>query len=99
MLCQTHIDEALPGDDVWGAAIVDEDVTYVASGEVHGVFAYVCADDEGDVMWVVLKSKVRFGECDWDMGPGGAEMLAFAHMRDCAEIFFPLLLRLVDRLV
>ena len=53
----------------------------------------------GSLWGVMLKIKVGFGECDWDVGPGGAEMLAFAHMRDCAEIFFPLLLRLVDRLV
>ena len=50
-------------------------------------------------MWVVLKPEVGFGESDWDVGPGSAEMLAFAHMRDGAEVFFPLTLCLVYRLV
>ena len=50
-------------------------------------------------MRVVLEPKVGFGEGNWDMGPGGAEMFAFADMRDCAEVFFPLTLRLVYRLI
>ena len=35
-------------------------------------------------MRVVLKPEVGFGEGDRDMGPGSAEMLAFADMRDGA---------------
>ena len=99
LFCQAHLDKALPGDDVCGATIIDKDATYVIFGEVHGVFADVCADDEGDVMWVVSKSEVGFGECDWDVGPGGAEMLAFAHMRDGVEVFFPLPLCLMYMLI
>jgi len=50
-------------------------------------------------MWVVLKPEVGFGECDWNVGPGSAEMLAFADMRDGAEVFFPLMLCLVNWLI
>ena len=50
------------------------------SYEVYGVLADVGLDDEGVVMWAVLKPEVSFGECDWDMGPGGTEVLAFVHM-------------------
>ena len=50
-------------------------------------------------MWVVLKPEVGFGECDRNVGPGSAEMLAFADMRDGAEVFFPLTLRLVYWLI
>ena len=96
---QPHLDEALPGDDVCRAAINVEDTSYVVSCEVHRVFADVGLDDEGVIMRVVLKPEVSSGECDLDMGPRGAEMFAFAHLRDSAEVFFPLLLRLVYRLI
>lgn len=96
---QPHLDEALPGDDVCRAAIIDKDATYVVPCKVHGIFADVGLDDEGVVVWVVLKPEVGFGSRDWDMGPRGAEVFAFAHMRDSAEVFFPLPLRLVYRLV
>ena len=99
LFCQAHLDKALPGDDVCGATIIDKDATYVIFGEVHGVFVDVGSDDEGVIMRVVLKFEVSFGECDWDVGPGGAEMVAFTHVRDCVEVFFPLSLRLVHRLV
>jgi hypothetical protein len=33
------------------------------------------------------------------MGPRSAEMLVFADMRDCAEVFFPLTLCLVHWLI
>ena len=33
------------------------------------------------------------------MGLGGAEMFAFADVRDCAEVFFPLTLRLMYWLI
>ena len=56
-------------------------------------------DDEGVVVWVVLRPEVGFGKHDWDVGPGSAEMLAFEHMRDGAVVFFPLMLCLVYRLV
>ena len=50
-------------------------------------------------MWIVLKPEACFGEGDWDVRPGSAEMLAFADMRDSAEVFFPLTLRLVYWLI
>ena len=50
-------------------------------------------------MWVVLEPEVSFGEGDWDMRPGTAEMLAFADMRDSAEVFLPLTLCLVYWLI
>ena len=50
-------------------------------------------------MWVVLKPEVGFGEGDRDVGPGSAEMLAFADVRDGAEVFFTLTLCLVHWLV
>ena len=50
-------------------------------------------------MRVVLKPEVGFGEGDRDMVPGSVEMLAFADMRDGAEVFFPLTLCLVHRLI
>ena len=43
-------------------------------------FADVGSDDEGVVVWVVLKPEVGFGERDWDMGRRSAEVLAFTHM-------------------
>ena len=98
-LCQTHLDEALPSENVCGAAVVDKDPTYVVSREVYRISANVCTDDKGVVMRIVLKPEVGFGEGDWDMGPGSAEMLAFADMRDSAEVFFPLTLRLVYWLI
>ena len=50
-------------------------------------------------MWVVLRPEVGFGEGNWDMGPRSTKMLAFAHMRDSAEVFFSLTLRLVYWLI
>ena len=50
-------------------------------------------------MWVVLKPEVGFGECDRNVGLGSAEMLAFADMRDGAEVFFHLTLCLVHWLI
>ena len=50
-------------------------------------------------MSVVLKPKVGFGKSYRDMGPGGAKMFAFADMRDCAKVFFPLMLCLVHWLI
>ena len=96
---QPHLDEALPGDNIYRAAIVDEDATNVVSCEVHGVFAYVGMDDEGAVVWVVLKPVVGFEKRDWDMGPRSVEMLAFAHMREGVDVFFPLSLHLVYMLI
>jgi len=85
----------LPGEDVCGAAVVDEDPTNIVSCEVHGIFSDVCSNDEGIIVRVVLKSKVGFGEGNWDVGPRGAEIFAFANMRHCVEVFFPLTLRLM----
>ena len=77
LLCEPHLQEALPGEDVCGAAVVDEDPTNIVSREVHGISSNVCSNDEGIIVRVVLKPKVGFGEGNWDVGPGGAEMFAF----------------------
>ena len=50
-------------------------------------------------MRIVLEPEVGFGEGDRDMVPGSVEMLAFADMRDGAEVFFPLTLCLVHLLI
>ena len=50
-------------------------------------------------MRIVLKPEVSFGEGNWVVGPGGAEMFAFADVRDGAEVFFPLTLCLVHWLI
>ena len=42
--------------------------------------ANVCMNDEGVVVWVVLKPEIGFGKCNRDMGPRGTEVFAFAHM-------------------
>ena len=99
LFCEPHLHEALPSEDICRAAIVNKDPSYIVSSEVYRVSANVCMDDKGVVMRVVLKPKVSFGKCDWDMGPRGTEVFAFAHIRNCAEVFFPLTLHLVHRLV
>jgi len=99
LLCEPHLQEALPGEDVCGAAVVDEDPTNIVSREVHGISSNVCSNDEGIIVRVVLKPKVGFRKGNWDMGLGGVEMFAFADMRDCAEVFFPLTLRLMHWLI
>ena len=50
-------------------------------------------------MRIVWKPEVGFGEGDRDMGPGSVEMLAFADMRDGADVFFLLTLCLVHWLI
>ena len=55
--------------------------------------------DEGIIVRVMLKPQVGFGEGDWDVRPGSTNMLAFADMRDGAEVFFPLTLCLVYWLI
>ena len=99
LLCEPHVHEALPCENVCGAAVVNKDLTYAISREVYRVSANICTDDKGVVVWVVLKPEVGFGEGDWDVRPGSAEMLAFAHVRDYAEVFLPLPLHLVYRLI
>ena len=47
---------------------------------MQGILANIGTNDEGVVVWVVLKPEVSFRERDWDMGPRGAEVLAFAYM-------------------
>ena len=89
----------MPSEDIRGATVVDEDPTNVVSREVHGIYSNVCWNDEGIIVRVVLKPKVGFRKGNWDMGLGGAEMFAFADMRDCAEVFFPLTLCLVHWLI
>ena len=89
----------MPSEDVCGATIVNEDLTYVVSREVYRISANVCTDNKGVVVWVVLKPEVSFGEGDWDVRPGSAEMLAFADMRKGVEVLFPLTLRLVYWLI
>ena len=95
LLCEPHSYEALSSEDICGAAIVDKNPTNIVSREVHGISSNVCTNDEGIIVRVMLKPKVSFGEGNWDMRPGGAEMFAFANVRDCAEVFFPLTLRLM----
>jgi len=89
----------LPSEDICGASVVDEDPTDVVPREVYRISANVCMDNKGVVVWIVLKPEVGLGEGDWDVRPGSAEMLAFADMRDGAEVFFPLTLRLVYWLI
>ena len=67
-------------EDVCGAAIVDENPADIISDKVHGVLADVGMNDEEIIMGVMLKPEVGFGECNWNMGPRGAKVLAFAHM-------------------
>ena len=99
VLCESHLDEPLPSENICGASIVNKVSTNVISHEVYRISANICADDEGVVVWLVLKPEVGFGKCDWDVGPGSVELFAFAHMRDCAEVFFPLPVCLVYRLI
>ena len=98
-VCEPHLDKTLLGEHICGAAIVDEDPTNIISREVHRIFSNVCSNDEGIIVRVLLKPEVGFGEGNWDVGPGGAEMFAFADMRHCAEVFFPLTLRLMHWLI
>ena len=39
LLCQAHLDKALPGENVCRAAVIHKDPTNVISREVHGVSA------------------------------------------------------------
>ena len=89
----------MPSEDICGAVIVNKYPTNVISREVYRISANVCTDDKGVVMQIVLKPEVGFREGDRDMGPGSVEMLAFANMRDGAEVFFPLMLCLVHWLI
>ena len=89
----------MPGQDIRGAAIVDEDPTNIISREVYIIFPNVCSNDEGIIVWVMLEPEVGFGEGNWDVGPEGAEVFAFADVRDGAEVFFPLMLCLVHWLI
>ena len=69
MFCQPYLDEALPSDNICGAAVVDEDPAHIIFGKVHGILANVGANDEGVVVWVVL---MRFASENvigtWDQG-------------------------------
>ena len=99
LFCEPHLYEALPGDDIRGAAIIDEYPTNVVPREVYIISTNVCLYDKGVVMRIVLKPEVSFAEGDQDMGPRSEEMLAFADMRDGVEVFFPLTLYLVHWLI
>ena len=70
LFCEPHLHEALPGEDIRGAAIVDEDPTNIISREVYIIFPNVCSNDEGIIVWVMLEPEVGFGEGNWDVGPG-----------------------------
>jgi len=70
----------LPSEDVCGAAVVNEDPTYVVSREVYIISANVCPDNKRVVVWVMLKPEIGIGEGDREVGPGSAEMFAFADM-------------------
>ena len=89
----------MPSEDISRAVVVNKDPSYVVSCEVYIISANVCTDDEGVVMRIVLEPEVGFGEGDRDKGPRSAEMLAFANMRDGAEVSFPLTLCLVHWLI
>ena len=60
LLCEPHSYEALSSEDICRAAIVDKDSTYVVSREVDRISTNVGADDEGVVVWVVLKPELGF---------------------------------------
>ena len=81
-LCEAHLHEALPSENICGAVVINKDPTYVVSRKVYRISTNVCTDDKRVVMWVVLKPEVGFGEGDWDVRPRSAEIFAFAHMRD-----------------
>ena len=51
---EAHLDEALPSEDVCGAAIVDEDPTNVVSREMYKIYANVCMNNKGVILWVML---------------------------------------------
>ena len=99
LLCEPLLHEALPSENIYGAGVVKKDPTYVISREVYKISPNICTDNKGVVVWVVLKPEVSFGECDWDVRPGSAEMHAFIAMGDGAEVFFPLTLHLVHWLI
>ena len=87
----------MPSDNVCGAAVVDKDSAHIVSSEVHGILSDVGTNDEGVVVRVVLKPEISLGERDWNMGPRGVEVFAFAYMQDRVKVFFPLPLHLVYR--
>ena len=49
LLCQAHLDEALPSENVCGAAIIDEDPTNIVSREVYIISANVWTDNKGSL--------------------------------------------------
>jgi len=53
LLCEPHLHEALPSENICGAAVVNKDSTNVVSHKMHKISADICADDEGVVVWVV----------------------------------------------
>ena len=55
LLCLPHLDEALPSNNIYGAAVIDEDLTNVISREVYRISSDVCSNNEGIIVWVVLK--------------------------------------------
>ena len=55
LFCEPHLYEALLGEDIRGAAIIDEDLTNVISHEVYRISSDVCSNNEGIIVWVVLK--------------------------------------------
>ena len=95
LLCEPHLQEALPSEDICGATIVDKDPADVVSHKVYRISSNVCTNDEGIIVRVMLKPQVGFGAGYWDVRPSGAEMFAFADMRDCAKVFFFLTLFLM----
>ena len=53
-LCQAHLDEALPSENVCGATVVDEDPTNIVSREMYKIYANVCMNNKGVIVWVML---------------------------------------------
>ena len=60
MFCKPHLDEALPSNNICGAAVVDKDSAHIVSSEVHRILSDVGTNDEGVVVRVVLKPEVGF---------------------------------------
>ena len=55
LLCEPHLDEALPYQNVCGAAIVDQNSSYIIPSEMYRILANVGSNDKGVIVRVVLQ--------------------------------------------